>query len=126
MRWCENFVPLLEGKKVVYEADNFRDKVFIDGQELHDFLREHEDKHEIIKINLLNATLTFNHRVKMFMKNIVMNPQNPMNIKYYSYKVEFAMRGAAHIHGVLWLDWKKFQSVHKELMEDDLLLKKHI
>ena len=42
----------------------------------------------------------------MFVKNIVMNPDNPLTIKYYNYKVEFAMRGAAHVHGVLWIDWE--------------------
>ena len=52
-----------------------------------------------------------------------MNPYNPMNIKFYSYKVEFAMRGAAHIHGVLWLDWKKFESFPTDLFENDSSLK---
>ena len=37
-----------------------------------------------------------------------MSKGNPLCMKYYSYKVEFALRGAGHIHGVLWLDWKKF------------------
>ena len=40
-----------------------------------------------------------------------MGPGNPMAIQYYSYKVEFAMRGAGHIHGVLWVDWKKFSAL---------------
>ena len=39
---------------------------------------------------------------------------NPMRIKYYSYKVEFALRGAAHIHGVLWIDWKNFDSLENK------------
>ena len=56
---------------------------------------------------MLNATLTFNHRVKMFIKNIVMSKGSPMPIQYYSYKVEFALRGAGHIHGVLWMDWEQ-------------------
>ena len=46
LRWPENVVPLLKGKRIVYEADNYRDKVFIDGQELNDYLRENEDKHK--------------------------------------------------------------------------------
>ena len=44
----------------------------------------------------------------MFVKHIIMNRGNPMHIKYYSYKVEFALRGAGHIHGILWVDWEKF------------------
>ena len=36
-----------------------------------------------------------------------------MAIKYYSYKVEFAMRGAGHIHGVLWINWDTFSVMPK-------------
>ena len=43
-----------------------------------------------------------------------MSKGNPMQIKYYSYKVEFALRGEAHVHGVLWIDWKKFNSMDKD------------
>ena len=50
----------------------------------------------------------------MFMKHIVMSSGNPMSVKYNSYKVEFAMRGAGHIHGVLWVDWDTFFVKHKE------------
>ena len=44
----------------------------------------------------------------MFVTHIIMSKGNPMCIKYYSFKVEFALRGAGHIHGVLWVDWKNF------------------
>ena len=119
MRWSENFVHLLKEKNVVYEADNFKDKVTIDGQDLNDYLQENEDMHDMIRQNLLNATLVFNHRVKMFVKNIIMNPDNPLTIKYYNYKVEFAMRGAAHIHGVLWVNWNHIDLSSLEIKEDD-------
>ena len=33
-----------------------------------------------------------------------MSKSNPMAVKYYSTKVEFQGRGAAHNHGVLWVD----------------------
>ena len=122
MRWPENFVSLLKGKKVSYEVKNFRDIVRIDGQDLQKFLRDNVDKHEFIRQNLLNATLTFNQRVKMFVKNIIMNIESPMKTKYHSYKVEFAMRGAAHVHGVLWVDLSNFDfltaNLNKELRDD--------
>ena len=50
----------------------------------------------------------------MFIKNIIMSNSNPIAIKYHSYKVEFALRGAGHIHGVLWVDWEKFNALPKE------------
>ena len=42
-----------------------------------------------------------------------------MSINYNSYKVEFAIRGAAHIHGVLWIDWEKCQPIPDEVIELD-------
>ena len=40
-----------------------------------------------------------------------MSQGNTMCIKYNSYKVEFALRGAGHIHGVLWVDWDNFSGL---------------
>ena len=54
----------------------------------------------------------------MFIKNIVMSKGNPMSIKYHSYKVEFALRGAGHIHGVLWVDWDKMKIGGNDDKED--------
>ena len=60
--------------------------------------------HEEMRKNVLILTRHFDHRVKMFMKNIVLGPNNPMNCRYFSYRIEFQARGAGHVHGVLWLD----------------------
>ena len=109
LRWPENFTALLQDHDIVYDSDI--DKVTIDGISVEEFLKANESKHEFIKSNLLNATLTFNHRVKMFVKHIIMSSGNPMTIQNYSYKVEFAMRGAVHIHGVLWVDWGRFSAM---------------
>ena len=38
-----------------------------------------------------------------------MDKSNPMAVKYYSTKVEFQGRGAAHNHGVLWVDINKIE-----------------
>ena len=66
------------------------------------------------------ATRYFHQRAKLFINKIVMAKSNPMSVKFYSYKVEFQQRGAAHIHGILWLDmfrlekliWKNGQLAH--------------
>ena len=112
LRWKENFSSLLKDSEVEYDSST--DQITIDGDSLEDFFRANENKHEFIKNNLLNATLTFYQRVKMFIKHIVMSSGNPMAVKYYSYKVEFAMRGAGHIHGVLWIDWERFSAMPKD------------
>ena len=46
-----------------------------------------------------------------------MSKSNPMKVKYHSYKVEFALRGAAHVHGVLWIDWENFDAMPKEIVD---------
>ena len=69
-----------------------------------------------------------------------MSKFNPMCINYNSYKVEFVLQGAAHIHGVLWVDWEKCEAILDEIVEvggesahsvvdegeDDLLLLKYL
>ena len=114
MWWPENFVEVLKDKTVKYSSEP--DEITVDGVLFDDYLKANADKHQFIKDNLLNATLTFHQRVKMFVKHIIMSKQNPMAIKHHSYKVEFAMRGAGHIHGVLWVDWENFS----ELPESDV------
>ena len=61
--------------------------------------------------NVLTATRFFDHRVKKFISLIVMGSNNPMCVQYYTYKVEFQERGAGHIHGVLWLDLPKMETL---------------
>ena len=117
MRWPENFTSLLDGHKITYATET--EECRVDGQLLEDFLKNHQSKHEFIRKNLLNATLTFHHRVKAFIRNIVMSKGSSMCVNYYSYKTEFAFRGAAHIHGVLWVDWDKCQAVPDENIEDE-------
>ena len=68
-----------------------------------------ESQHELIRKNVLNSSRNYNHRVKAFINNIVLDKQNPMSVKYYSTKVEFQGRGAGHNHGVLWLDLEKME-----------------
>ena len=40
-----------------------------------------------------------------------MGKNNDMNVKYYTYKVEFQDRGAGHIHGTLWLSIDKIENM---------------
>ena len=78
----------------------------IRGKLLAKFLQEDIDDslHEMIRTNVLTATRTFQHRVDAFRKDIKIGQNNPMMIENISYRVECQDRGAAHIHGTLWLD----------------------
>ena len=75
------------------------------------FLEEDVDEslHEMIRTNVLTATRNFQHRVDAFRTQIIMGKNNPMKVKNISYRVEFQGRGAAHIHGTLWLDIKEIE-----------------
>ena len=34
-----------------------------------------------------------------------------MSVQFYSFKVEFQQRGAAHIHGIIWLNLDKLENL---------------
>ena len=72
------------------------------------------DFHNVIRENVIEATRYFDNRVKAFIREIVMGGANPLAIKFYSYRIEFQARGAAHVHGVLWADIDKLEETERE------------
>ena len=117
MRWDENFAAILleRGYETKYEIVKDEEENWVtmvnarkkggDWKLLKQFLEEDVDEslHELIRGNVLTATRYFQHRLKSFIKNVIMGKSNPMCASYYTYKVEFQDRGAGHIHGTLWL-----------------------
>ena len=111
-RWNENFKSVLHNlvgdNKIIYR-DN---EVYIDNNReekpLRQYLADNESIHDFIRVNILTATRNFDHRVKAFISNVILGTFSPMQVKYYSYRVEFQLRGAGHIHGCLWVDFKNF------------------
>ena len=108
MRCEENFTSLLQDHKITYKVRNGREHCLIDGMDLDTFLQQNQSKHKFIRQNILTATRNFNHHVKNFIKTIVMSKFNEMHVEFYNYRVEFQMRGAGHINGVLWIDFDAF------------------
>ena len=104
-RYEENFTSLLTDHNIIYKNIKGRERAFViqNGIEmsLNDFLSQNVSKHEFIRKNVLTATRNFNNRVKQFIKNIVMSKGSPMCVQYYNYRIEFQLRGAGHLHGVL-------------------------
>ena len=130
MRWKENFAAILRdrGLKLSYSVvpdDNgfcnteieveYRMDGILKRTKLEDYLEEEIDisLHELIRGNVLLATRYFNHRVNKFFHTIVMGQNNPMNVQYYTYKIEFQERGAGHVHGTLWLNLAKMEKLIK-------------
>ena len=91
-RWDENFSSILVemGVTIEYKFDSDGKEETIvkmeNGQSipLRKYLEEYVEKsrHELIRTHVLNATRNYNHRVKAFIKEIVMDKNNPMAIDY--------------------------------------------
>ena len=69
--------------------------------------------HELVRNNVMVATRYLNHRLKAFIRTVIMARSNPMSVKFYSYKIEFQERGAAHAHGVIWLDLQRLENLER-------------
>ena len=90
-----------------------------------------DSRHKMILKNVLMETRNFDNRVKEFIKHIIMSKENPMNVKIFSYRVEFQARGEAHIQGVICVDFeqkcprnldnKLLQSVFQTFKDDENL-----
>ncbi len=117
-RWDENYTSIFaqKGCKITFIPKNVSksassydpDEILINDIPLTEFLAN-ENKTELFRNNVLILTRTFDHRVHAFLKHIVCGPNNPFAVKFYTYRVEFQARGAAHVHGTLWLDMEHFE-----------------
>ena len=126
MRWDENFGAVLQDKgwdvKYTMKQDEEHNwDTIVEARKSEDdnykpikqFIKEDLDEtvHELVRNNVLTATRYFQHRVKQFISKVMMGKNNPMNVKYFTYKVEFQDRGAGHIHGTLWLNIEKIEKL---------------
>ena len=109
-RWDATFATILSerGNSVLFKQTEVDGKPVTlveikttDGKwkPLHKFLEEDigDSKHELIRGNVVMATRYFHHRVRSFLSKIVMAKGNPMNVRHYTYKVEFQERGKYHL-----------------------------
>ena len=117
-RWDEGFVSIMRqrGATIHYKPKPREktsdyayqpDQVWIeqDGEKktLKEFLAN-ERLTEVVSKNVLAITMAFDKRLHAFMNQIAAAKGSPMRPKHYHYRIEFQGRGAAHAHGVLWLD----------------------
>ena len=78
---------------------------------MHQYLIENVDPsiHELLRTNVVTATRNYNHCVRAFIRDIVRDKKNPMCVEYFTTKVEFQGRGAAHNHGTFWVNMRKIE-----------------
>ena len=124
-RWPETFISILrqKGLLISYKPSKKKgtskysfqpDEIWVKTGEKHKELRLEEylstqNEHEMIKENVLELTMAFDKRVHAFMRKIVKPRSSPMKVQHHHYRVEFQLRGAGHIHGVLWTDLKELE-----------------
>ena len=92
-RFNENFTSVLDDETITYHFKDGQEEVLINGLSVEEYLSQNSSRHEHIKNNILTATRNFQHRVKSFIKHVVMNNFSPMIVRFYNYRVEFQMRG---------------------------------
>ena len=110
MRWEENFTSVLalEGKTISYEVNGEKETILVDGEPLEKLL-SHRSLHDLVRENVLIVTRNFNNRVRAMVKNVMIGKNNPMHSTFYNYRVEFQVRGAPHVHGVLWINYERVE-----------------
>ena len=137
-RWAEMYISVLQvkGRKVKYTTkdwDGSADTVLVcltpeeieaneeistEDATIEDIyipLSEYKEKYiksvtNFFKDHYVLLTRIFDDRVKNFLKNILML----QGVAYYAYRIEFQMRGMAHVHGVLWLKNEKTKGLLNE------------
>ena len=111
-RWKENLGTILAKSGMLVEYTNQSNKLHIkiknhceEWMDLDQYLEECPDNlNTYIRQNILTMARYYNQRVKAFLNEIVMGKNNPMAVHNWTYKTEFGGRGAAHVHGILWLN----------------------
>ena len=111
LRWFEIFISILRqmGVKVIEGKQNEKwngkaDEIMVNGKSLWVFISEmKEPKYKLLKDQVVLITRMFDHRIKSFIKHILMGNGTDIKFDHYSYRIEFQGRGLPHLHGVLWL-----------------------
>jgi hypothetical protein len=114
MRWSEMFLSIFkrDGLQVEYVLDENGQwsgddiDVLVNGKPIWEFVESTgKSKHQLLKDEIFHMTRMFDHRVRTFMKHILLGEgEGSIPYSYYCYRVEFQARGMPHIHGILWID----------------------
>ena len=84
---------MLQDENITFTYKAGQEEALINGMSIEEFLSTSTTAHEFIRRHTHQATRNFDQRVKTFIKTIVMNSFSPLHVRYFSYRVEFQMRG---------------------------------
>ena len=110
MHWPEITANILHtlGHKISYENGWEEDETMIkiDDIPLPRYKKECiRNKSIFFKKHFFMITRMFDNRVKAFLKLLLADGK----VAYYSYRIEFQLRGMPHLHGVFWLNKKEIE-----------------
>ena len=100
--WPEIYVAILKrmAKKIKYIDVKWRgtfQEILVDDIPLDKYIEDNiNNKSDFMKEHFVLITRMFNSRVLAFLTHIL----NKSGIAYYTYRIEFQMRGMPHVHGV--------------------------
>ena len=105
MNWPEVTTAIMHklGKKITYDKGWEEDecKIKIDNIPLPEYKQKNiRNKSNFYKKHFFLITRMFDSRIKAFKKLLMASGR----VSYYSYRIEFQLRGMPHLHGVFWLD----------------------
>ena len=131
MRWPEVILSILhtneEVKNISYNPgwEEDENNIIIHYEDKDMPLPEYKEKYisrnksQFFKDHFLLITRIFDNKVKAFIKLLTANGE----VGYYSYRIEFQLRGMPHVHGVFWLRHdliKPFLDDKNEYKDDDI------
>ena len=109
MKWPEVLTSVLHtlGNSIIYESgweeDESKIKIKLDDDEeitLEEFKKTKlTNKSKFFKQHFLLITRIFDNKVKAFIKLMTGSGE----VEYWTYRIEFQIRGMPHVHGVFWL-----------------------
>jgi hypothetical protein len=116
-RWMETLISIfqLQGQRIKWKSEN-PEQVTVNDIPIAEYLKT-VNLHDTIRNNILILTRCFDKRVHAFLKYIVKGKDSPMNVEFFNYRVEFQLRGAGHIHGVIWVNHDKLATKFPLLKE---------
>jgi hypothetical protein len=106
MRWPEVIATLLSQQGHLVKCINQEEQLYTVNQlPLDEFLEKKAiSTHNLFRDNIVTVTRMFDHRVKKFVQHVIKSKKSSIPADCFNYRVEFQMRGMAHVHGVLWLE----------------------
>jgi hypothetical protein len=123
LRWPEIISTILhlDGKSVEIITTQKDTIIKVNGIMLNDYVNAMSlNLHQIIKDNIVIVIRMFDNRLRTFIQEILLSKWTTLNVVYFTYRIEFQLRGLPHAHGVFWFDPEEMKPYyHEETQEYD-------